>query len=198
MLKSARILRVSAGETSFPPPPAREGERDGPTPRLARQTESDPIIAACLHNDTPFRSGREDWREGGRERAPKINQTGRDGIRGPPGATADGFTPVHRPSAEVQIAPPSGLHPANGKPPRRPEGGGAAALTLCYDKYIFLFVLLIRPRAGDTRPGACHRPAPWIDGERTAGVLFANANAMNAPPRRSCLLISIAKMSTNL
>lgn len=33
---------------------------------------------------------------------PKTNQTGRDGIRRPPGATTDGFTPVHtrdRPSA---------------------------------------------------------------------------------------------------
>lgn len=47
----------------------------------------------------------------------KTNQTGRDGIRRPPGATTiDGFTPVGE--AEVQIAPPSGLHPTSGKPPR--------------------------------------------------------------------------------
>jgi hypothetical protein len=84
-----------------------------------------------------------------RRATPKTNQTGRGGMRGPPGeATTDGFTPVHTrdAKAEVQIAPPSGLHRANGKPPQRSEGGDAAALTLCYDKYIFLFGLLIRAR----------------------------------------------------
>lgn len=104
--------------------------------------------------------GREEER---RRVTPKTNQTGRDGIRGPPGATTDGFTPVHTGETvgefEVQIASPSGLHPRNGKPPQWSGGGGAAALTLCYDKYIFLFVLLIRPLADDTNPAACHRSA---------------------------------------
>jgi len=118
------ILRINAGGTSL-----WKGEEDGSTSRLARRTENDPIITACLHNDTPFKSESKSERK--RERAtPKTNQTGRDGIRGPPGATTDGFTLVHikRPSArtEVQIAPPSGLHPANGKPPR--SGGEAAQL----------------------------------------------------------------------
>lgn len=40
----------------------------------------------------PFRSGRERGRE---SYPPKNQPTGRDGIRGPPGATTDGFTPVH-------------------------------------------------------------------------------------------------------
>lgn len=88
-----RILRMNAGGTSL-----RKGEEDGSTSGLARRTENDPIITVCLHNDTPFKSGESERK---RERAtPKTNQTGRDGIRGPPGATTDGFTLVHieRPS----------------------------------------------------------------------------------------------------
>lgn len=118
-----RILRINAGGTSL-----RKGEEDGSTSGLARRTENDPIITVCLHNDTPFKSGESERK---RERAtPKTNQTGRDGIRGPPGATTDGFTLVHIErdrrvgETEVQIAPPSGLHPANGKPPHWSGEGG--------------------------------------------------------------------------
>lgn len=165
------ILRINAGGTSL-----RKSEEDGSTSRLARRTENDPIITACLHNDTPFKSERK------RERAtPKTNQTGRDGIRGPPGATTDGFTLVHIKREDRRREPRCKLrhhlvyiqrtenHPGQG-------GGGAAALTLCYDKYIFLFVLLIRYPA-PTNQGTCHRPARTIDGENNARepqALFAN------------------------
>lgn len=46
---------------------ALEVEEDGSTSRSTRQTENDPIITPCLHNDTPFGSYRRE-REGGRER----------------------------------------------------------------------------------------------------------------------------------
>ena len=89
-------------------------------------------------------------RERERELSPKTNQTGHDGIRRPPGATTDGFTPVHtrdrrwgRGANCATIWFTSSERKTT--PVARGGGGGAAALTLCYDKYIFLFVLLIWP-----------------------------------------------------
>jgi len=113
-----------------------------------------------------------------RRATPKTNQTGRDGMRGPPGGNRRWFhARTHeRRSAEVQIAPPSGLHRANGKPPQRSEGGDAAALTLCYDKYIFLFGLLIRARRYRPRERAS-RVIRTID-----GALFGRREAS----RRRC------------
>jgi len=113
-----------------------------------------------------------------RRATPKTNQTGRGGMRGPPGGNRRWFhARTHeRRSAEVQIAPPSGLHRANGKPPQRSEGGDAAALTLCYDKYIFLFGLLIRARRYRPRERAS-RVIRTID-----GALFGRREAS----RRRC------------
>jgi len=117
--------------------------------RLARQTENDPIIAACLHNDTPFRNVSEKDRTRERDSYPqkptKQAAMASGDPRGQPPTVSRPYTWETVDEAEVQIAPPSGLHPANGKPPQWSGGGGAAALTLCYDKYIFLFVLLIWP-----------------------------------------------------
>lgn len=131
----------------------------------------------------PSKAKREQEREKERKSYPK-NQPNRPRWHpGTPGGNHRRFhARTHQETVgetEVQIAPPSGLHPANGKPPRSGEGG-AAALTLCYDKYIFLFVLLIRYLT-PTNQGTCHRPARTIDRENSARepqALFANANVM--------------------
>lgn len=129
---------------------ALEVEEDGSTSRSTRQTENDPIITPCLHNDTPFGSYRRE-REGGREREreeaaereryPK-NQPNRPRWhpKTPGGNHHRRFHARRRSrgancatiwftSNERKTTPLAGS--GTGRTERRRKGGGAAALTLC-------------------------------------------------------------------
>lgn len=167
------ILRINAGGTS-----PRKGEEDESTSGLAQRTENDPIITACLHNDTPFKSD-----ESERKREKELPQKptkqaamASEDPRGQPPTVSRSYTSRDRrrePRCKLRhhlvYIQRTENHPGQG-------GGGAAALTLCYDKYIFLFVLLIRYLTS-TNQGTCHRPARTIDGENSARepqALFAN------------------------